>query len=275
MIKAAKNPVGEWAVWRLARSALVKHFATVRARQDAPLDSAARSLSTIYYVNHSAWWDGHLCMVLARLVTHQPGYLMMEEKNLRRYRFFTWAGAYGVDRDDARAALMSLDYAAGLLREQPGCAMFVFPQGTIVPNDRRPLALSRGVAHLARRAGAVRLAPVALRYEFSQEQRPDAFISVGPARVLYGDEAPRPRALMADLAADLTATIDALRADVVAERLADFTIVLRGKSGIDRAFDQLASRGRRPSRRLDAEAAVVEQASLHVVPRTLVESEAD
>lgn len=290
MIRAAKNPLGEALVWQLIRHAVTTHFSAVHARwrdeerrdtqdtesarkltekaglaQHLPRSSASirdlrvptpPSLPTIYCPNHSNWWDGYLCMVLARTVFHHEPYLMMEERNLARYRFFTWAGVFGVDRDDARAAVASLDYAADLLRGHPARGLYLFPQGTLVPNERRPLRLYSGAARLAQRVGRVRVVPVAFRYTFLQEQRPDVFISIGAGRVVMADD--HPRATTAWLGDAITAELDALTADVTAERLAAFTPILRGRGGIDRAFDRLASRTRRESRRMAQEDAAPE-----------------
>ena len=264
MIHAAKNPVGEALVWQLIHGALTKHFNAVHVRwrdeEDASTEERrfraipaglTQTVPTIYCPNHSNWFDGYLCMVLARSVFHHEQYLMMEEKNLARYRFFIWAGGFGVDRDDARAAIASLDYAATILRDHPGRGMYVFPQGTMVPNERRPLRLYSGVARLAKQVGHVRVVPMAFRYQFLQEQRPDVFISIGAGRLATERDAPR--ATTAWLGDALTTELDALTADVTAERLGDFTVVLRGRGGIDRTFDRLASRTRRASRRLAQE----------------------
>lgn len=251
MITAAKNAPGEWLVWRLVRGAFFKQFSAVHARLRPARTDADRARATIYYLNHSNWWDGYACMVLARFALRQPAYLMMDERNLRRYRFFTWAGCFSVDRDDGRAARATLDYAAGVLAGQPGSALFIFPQGTLVPNDRRPLQFYSGLARLAARVPGARLVPVAARYEFLQEQRPEAFLSVGAPLDLEPGAPVHPRALTAGLAARLTADLDTLRADLAAERLDDFTPLLRGRQGIDRTFDRLLLRRRRASRRLE------------------------
>lgn len=243
MLRAAKNPAGRAAVEWLIRTSLRKQFNTVQVRGDL----TPATVPTIYAPNHSTWWDGYLCQVLAQTLRHDP-YLMMEERNLRRYRFFTWVGCFGVDRDDARAALASLDYATKLLRGHPERGMYIFPQGTMVPNERRPLQLYSGLARLARRVGTVRVVPVAMRLSFMQEQKPDAFMSIGPGRMVAATDSPR--AITAWLTDALTAELDALTTDITAERLEAFTTVMRGQSGIDRLFDRLASRQRRESRRL-------------------------
>lgn len=253
MIAAAKNPLGAWALWQLVRSSVRRQFNAVHLRvaTDGPDTTPA---PTIYYVNHSAWWDGYLSLVLEHQALHHDPYLMMEDRNLRRYRFFTWAGAFGVDRDDPRAALQSLEYAATLLRDHPDRAVYVFPQGTLEPNDRRPFHLYSGLARLALRVGVVRLVPVALRYEFMQEQHPDAFINVGGALLITPQQSPTPRALTAQLTAALTATVDALHSDVTGEHFDDYTTILEGRGGIDRRFDRFMFRKRRQSRRLSREA---------------------
>ena len=288
MIHAAKNPVGEALVWRLIHGAVTKHFNAIHVRWRAEDEEATgdgdastaateilsentkgeqsarfcalpgqltQTLPTIYCPNHSNWFDGYLCMVLARSVFHHEPYLMMEEKNLARYRFFTWAGCFGVDRDDARAAIASLDYAADILRDHPERGMYVFPQGTMVPNERRPLRMYSGVARLAQRVGRVRVVPMAFRYEYLQEQRPDVFITIGAGRLVANDASPR--ALTAWLGNAITTELDSLTTAVTAEQLDAFTTVLRGSSGIDRTFDRLASRGRRESRRLTQEEQIV------------------
>ena len=253
MITAAKNPVGGFLVWQLIRSAITKQFSAVHVREREPADPTLRTMPTIYYANHSSWWDGYMCTSLAEHVFRQDSYIFMEEKNLRRYRFFTWTGAFGVDRDNARSALQSLDYAAGLLTALPGRGVYIYPQGTMVPNDSRPFTFYSGLVHLARRVGRVRLVPVAIRYEFLQEQRPDAFMSIGPAYQYDAATAPRPRTLLPILNTTLTTELDILRADIAAERIADFRTIMRGSKGIDRLFDRAMSRGPRATPILEAE----------------------
>ena len=69
-------------------------------------------------------------------------YGIMEERQLRRYGFFRRLGMFSVDRENFRSARRSLDYAATLLRGT-GRVLWLFPQGEIVPNDRRPVRCYR------------------------------------------------------------------------------------------------------------------------------------
>jgi 1-acyl-sn-glycerol-3-phosphate acyltransferase len=134
-------------------------------------------------------------------------------------------------------------YASHLLREKPGRAFYIFPQGAITPNDRRPLELYTGAAHIVRRVGGAVLCPVALRYEFRGEQRPEALIRFGPlhnaAPPLDVDE------LTDEMTRRLTASADALRAAIIAADTRDFRVLLRGRPGINRVFDQMTRWWRR------------------------------
>jgi hypothetical protein len=226
--------------WALVRSAIWSHFARVWLRIEGPIPTPADG-PLIFYLNHPSWWDGYLAHVLSRMVLGNrfQTFGMMEERELRRYRFFTWSGAFSVNRQDARSALASVAYIGRQLAERRDRALAIFPQGEITPNDRRPLQMFSGMAHVARWAGGATFWPVALRYEFRGEQRPEAFIRAGPAHYAPADS--DTRALTADAGARLTAACDALRDEVTSSQLEAYRVLLRGRPGPDKIFD--AARG--------------------------------
>jgi chlorobactene lauroyltransferase len=236
-IPAAKHWLGQALVYHgLLRPGLRGGFGRVWLRVVGRLP-APDDGPLIVVLNHPAWWDGHLCALLDREVFRGAfdAYLMMEAPQLRRFRFFTWMGAFSVDRHDAREALRSVSYVARLLQERPARACYIFPQGTITPNDRRPLALYPGVTHIVRRAGAATICPVALRYELRGEQRPDAFIRLGPAlRLGAGQSGAQLSALVERL---LTGCVDRLRDEVLGEQLDEYRVLLHGRPGVDRVFE--------------------------------------
>lgn len=222
--------------WALVRPAIWSHFARVWLRVEGPIPSPADG-PLILYLNHPSWWDGYMAIVLNRMVLGNrfQGFCMMEEKELRRYGFFTWVGAFSVNRQDARSAMGSVAYIGRMLAERRDRALAIFPQGEITPNDRRPLTIFSGMAHVARRAGGATLWPIALRYEFRGEQRPEAFIRAGPAHHAPADL--DPRALTAVAGVRLTAVCDALRDGVNSGTLEGYRVLLRGRPGPDKLFD--------------------------------------
>jgi 1-acyl-sn-glycerol-3-phosphate acyltransferase len=245
-IRARHSRAGDALIyWALVRSAIWSHFARVWLRVEGSIPTPADG-PLIFYLNHPSWWDGYMAHVLNRVVLRHrfQGFCMMDEHELQRYRFFTWIGAFSVNRQDARSALGSVAYISRLLDARPDRALAIFPQGEITPNDRRPLQMFSGLAHVAQRAGSATLWPVALRYEFRGQQRPEVFIRAGPAH--YATAASDTRALTAEAGARLTVACDALRDDLNAAQLEGYRVLLRGRPGPDVIFD--AARALLPGR---------------------------
>lgn len=182
-----------------------------------------------------------MAFVLSDEIWRCESYIMMEEAQLARYGFFRFCGAFGVDRHDPRAGLRSVAYAADLLRQSPWRVVWIFPQGEITPNDRRPLATFRGAAHIAKRvAGAgstIRCIPMALRFEFRREQRPEALIRLGPAHIVAGQ--PDVKALQCEMDQRLQREMDALREDTASGASDDYQTILRGRPSVNVVWDRV------------------------------------
>lgn len=177
-------------------------------RMDAPL---------VLYANHSSWWDGLMAFQVGRACRLEQ-YAMMEESQLREYPFHRRLGAFGVVRESARDAVRSIEYASELLKGTSR-TLWIFPQGETLPNDVRPLELYNGASRIIERAGLVDAAPVALRYEFLDEYRPEALVRIGaPSRVTVEASFSAKR-LTEIFTTRLTHTLDELRADIVAGNL--------------------------------------------------------
>ena len=175
MIPARKVASFNLLLRRWLGRVLRRRFHGVYVFRSARLRALDTATPMIGCVNHTNWWDGFVLYVLShRLLAHDI-YLAMEEKNLRRYRFFTWMGVFGIDLADRRAALPGLRYALRLLR--PGRLVWMFVQGRLLPAGK-PITVRPGALFLARRTGA-RLLPVALRYEWLGESRPSVFVLAG------------------------------------------------------------------------------------------------
>ena len=249
MLTARKNRALNWLIYQtLVYRPARRHFARVRLRQAAPKPER-NGPPVVLFANHSSWWDGYMAMLLNERVWHLDTYVMIEEAQLARYSFFRWAGGFSVNRQNARSAAASIAYSAELLNQRQGRMLLIFPQGEILANDRRPVSFYTGIGHLARRVRDGRFYPLALRYEFVGEQRPEAFLSVG-APLRFPDDSTAPKEITARLAQALTAELDALRDDVIAYRLQSFTTLVSGAQSINRLWDAL--RGKPPIREVGA-----------------------
>jgi 1-acyl-sn-glycerol-3-phosphate acyltransferase len=183
----------------------------------------------LVYANHSNWWDGFVLHQLCQAVGWD-GYCMMEERNLRRYRFLSRLGAFSIRRGEVASSLETLRYARELLG-RPRAAVCIFPEGELRPFGAGPPRLERGVELLARMAG-VESVPLGLRYAFFEHERPDVLAEVGPAH---------PPGDLSRYQAGLEEVVRRL-AEVTSPR--GFTRLVPGMSGVGERWD--AVRGRMP-----------------------------
>ena len=235
MIPASKNRLIEPVFGRINRSMLKKHFHGLHCSGLEHVRTLDRSLPIILFGNHSCWWDGLIEFHLSREVLGVDAYLMMEERQMRRYRFFRWIGAFSVDRSSAREGVRSLRYAAELFTA-PGRALWIYPQGVMLPNDVRPLVFSSGVVRLLEMLPRAQVIAIAHRYEFLKDQRPDAFVTFGPPRLVEG--LTNGKSLLPVLQAELTALLDRLKKEIVDGRLEHHTTVLRGTVSTNESWDR-------------------------------------
>jgi 1-acyl-sn-glycerol-3-phosphate acyltransferase len=241
--RANKNALGDRLVQTmLIKPGLKRAFGGVYAYVD-PATLAVRkdaSCPILLCMTHSGWYDGYLAFLLNQRIFHRDGYLMMEEVNLARYFFFTWAGVFGVDRDNVRSALASIDYISGVLSEGSGKMLCMFPQGAMRHPDLRPLKLYGGVATIARRLGRCAIVPAAIRYDFLMDQAPDAFLRLGPPIMVDVQRSPvNAKELTNTLTQALTAAADRLHAGVSAYDHAQYHRLMSGRGSINKVWDEV------------------------------------
>ena len=244
MIPAHKFPLGQRLVNNMIDRSFRKYFDGIYLRSAEDYTAEKQQLPLIICANHSSWWDGYVASLVERHFG-LDAYLMMEEAQLKRYFFFTWVGCFSVDRQNVRSALQSLQYAGKILAGHPERFVWMFPQGEIEPNDRRPLTFFNGAAYVARQLHAASLVPAAIRIEFLGEQRPALFISLGKSQKVSKEETQAPNFLKSQthlLEQSVTAELDNLRADLIAGRYSDFTRIREGRSSTNRIFDKLLFR---------------------------------
>ena len=179
MIAARKVPPFNFLLRRWLSFVLRRRFHNVYLLGAENLDLLEPMRPVIGCVNHTNWWDGFVLYVLSYRRLPHDIYLAMDEANLRRYRFFTWMGVFGIDLTGARTVLPGLRYAVGLLR---GAArtprlIWIFVQGKLL-DPRIPIEVKPGASFLARQSGA-QILPLVLRYEWLVESRPSIFVQIG------------------------------------------------------------------------------------------------
>ena len=195
-----------------------------------------RTLPTLFVANHTNWWDG----ILAFLLSREMGiafHILMDAAELARYPAFRWIGVLPIRRGTLKGARDDLDAALPCLRA--GAGLWIFPQGSRRPQGERPARLARGAAHLAlARGGPVRVVPVAFRYVFISEQRPESFALLGQPRIVSPGAWADRRALTATIQADLLATLDALDARLAEEAHGAFRVLVAGRLSVNKRMDR-------------------------------------
>ncbi len=133
---------------------------------------------TIYFLNHTSWWDGLIPLLLNQKLFRQNARAMMEDKQMRRHRFFSKIGAFSVNLDDPRGSVRSLRYAADSMKRR-NASLFIYPEGKIVPySDSRP-TFKEGLAWIARNSPQADLVPIGIYITTAQSDKPELFIRVG------------------------------------------------------------------------------------------------
>jgi 1-acyl-sn-glycerol-3-phosphate acyltransferase len=215
MITAKKSAWFERAFAMYNRNLLARRFEGLRvAGTDALLERPHSDAPLVLYANHSSWWDGLVAFQIGHACALAQ-FVLMEERQLRKHMLFRRLGAFSVVRERAREASRSIEYASALLRADAARALWIFPQGATAPNDARPLRFYSGIAHIIKRTQRAYVAPVALRYEFLEDFRPEAFARIGPLERIEAGADFDIKETTGRLAHNLTRTLDALRADVL------------------------------------------------------------
>ncbi len=200
---------------------------------------------TIYVANHTNWWDGFLAYLTGRRLS-RVFHVLMEEEQLARYGFFRRVGALPLDRRSAARAYAQLDMAARTL--MPGRGLWVFPQGARRSWREPVAAIERGAAQVALlAAGSVRICPVAFRYEYTSEDRPEAFVLVGDRVPGIGDRESGVSRVSRDERIALSERIERMLAGTVAaldhllerENLAGFEVMVPGRFSMNKRLDRL------------------------------------
>ena len=172
-----------WADWIFAlylTRLCKRHFQKISVLGKIPETDPA--LPLLLLPNHSTWWDGFFVYLLNKKIFRRRIYLMMLEAQLARHKFFARLGAYSINPHSAGSIKNSLRYSVAVLNEKMASRpmLCIFPQGELLPWDKRPLVYKNGLETiLSGYGGEVNLLPLAIKTEFLNEQRAEAFFLFG------------------------------------------------------------------------------------------------
>jgi 1-acyl-sn-glycerol-3-phosphate acyltransferase len=244
LLEARKHRLLERAYAIYARRLLRATFARLRVG-GAPWPAGEEA--GIAFLNHAAWWDPIVAFHLSHEVFRRDGYGIMEARQLERFPFFRQIGCFGASDRSLEDARTLAEHAVALLAGAPRRTLWIFPEGALRP-AHAPLHFRSGLARIALAAPWAALVPVALRYEFRDEQRPECLVRVGERVERRAGEGAL--ALGRRLERALGATLALLDADLLAgnQALAAYETRLEGRGSVSDRFERLRALAARPGR---------------------------
>jgi chlorobactene lauroyltransferase len=133
---------------------------------------------TIYFLNHTSWWDGLIPLLLNQKLFQQNARAMMEDRQMRDHPFFSKIGAFSVNLENPRSAVQSLRYAVESMK-RPNSCLFIFPEGKIVPFSTNRPNFKKGLGWLSKQCPDADIVPVGIYIQTARHDKPELYIRVG------------------------------------------------------------------------------------------------
>lgn len=187
-----------------------KAFYSMRVKNAENFDLRNPEKGSLLFSSHCCWWDGQIGFLLSKKVLNTRLHMMIEE--LYRFPLLSKIGAFSVEKKSSRLAIESLNYSIELL-QKPENSLWIFPQGFVMPPDYRPVKFANGISYICNKLEGVNLIPVAHRYNFIREDRPEIFIEIGNP-IIINDAFANRKELTKYLEAKLISLLDKQKQDV-------------------------------------------------------------
>jgi 1-acyl-sn-glycerol-3-phosphate acyltransferase len=135
--------------------------------------------SVVITPNHISWWDGFFIHQVNRLLLNKNLYYMMLQKQLKRYWFFRYLGAYSIIPENPKSISEAVKYTNKILSYSANAVAF-YPQGEIEAFDKRPLNLKKGLKiFLREKKDSCLVLPVAFKIQHYNKKYPAIVFRAG------------------------------------------------------------------------------------------------
>jgi len=158
-----------------------KAFYSIRIKNAQNFNLRDKTKGNIIFSNHNCWWDGPVGFLLSKKRFKTQLYMMIEE--LHRFPLLSRLGAFSVEKDCPHSSMKALNYSAKLL-QNPNSSLWIYPEGIVKPPDFRPIKFASGISYICKKLNGVNLIPVANKYNFLREDRPEVLLDVGKPIIL-------------------------------------------------------------------------------------------
>ena len=213
--------VFDFAFERMVR----KGFYSLRIKNAENFNLRDPDKGNIIYGIHSCWWDGIIAYLLCRQVFKTQINLMIEE--LYRFPLLSKIGAFSVEKKSPQSAIKALNYSIDIIKN-PEKSLWIYPQGIVMPPDSRPLKFASGISYLCKKSGGVNLIPVANRYTFLREDRPEILVEVGKPIIINNNNLDK-KEFTHYLENEFTEFLDKQREEISQGKLGDYELVFKSR----------------------------------------------
>lgn len=135
-----------------------------------------RNASTVYFLNHTSWWDGLIPLLLNQTKFHQQARALMKLEQMQNYPFFKWLGTFSIEPGDKNHTLHSLRYAVDSMQRR-NASLFIYPEGEIRPASIKK-KFAAGIGWLYSKLPEVDFVPVGIHIHTVRTNKPELHIWV-------------------------------------------------------------------------------------------------
>ncbi|CAN5623193.1 lysophospholipid acyltransferase family protein [soil metagenome] len=224
MLEAKKSAWFETIFSIYNRNLLKRRFHSLEVSGLDFLREKNAGIPLIIYANHSSWWDGLVASEISKMAK-LDSFIMMEEKQLKNLFLFRKLGAFSVVRENPRKAVESINYAVNLLKKTDR-TLWIFPQGEILPNAARPLKFYNGLSRIIEKVGKVFVVPLAMRYEFLSEFKPQVFVKISSPELFKNSKDFESKKMTEIMKSRLTNVLDELKTDIISKNFSNFERII-------------------------------------------------
>ncbi len=228
------------AAWYIPRY-VRRHFHAVRC--DCEGLPPVLEGPTVIFVNHSSWWDPLIgALIAARHYAHCRHFAPIDAAALNQYRVMKKLGFFPVDRNVRRGAKQFLS-ACEYIFTLPDTILWLTPEGRFRDVRCRPVAMKRGIGHLAEIRADLIFIPMAVEYTFGEERTAEAAVRFGSPIKMQEEPARTPADWTEFFARRLEMEMDRLAEKVMQRRWEEFEILQDGTAGVGGIYDLIRRTG--------------------------------
>ncbi len=144
-----------------------------------PVNLPEKISSFVITPNHFSWWDGFFIHTLCRILFPDKNMkIMMLEKQLEKYWYFRYTGAYSIEPGSRSKVMESLEHATCIL-EKNYTVSVIYPQGEILPYETGKIETRNGALKYISKKTDYIILPVVFKIHYYNRKKPDIIANPG------------------------------------------------------------------------------------------------